>query len=197
VDDVQALLDGREFRPPAGLVLRRGDFGLGLYVTRRFAAGEILYTSDWFTIPDDDRTLHACVDVDGCLEEMEITRRHSVRSLGARMLDIPGCFMNHSCEPTSCSMDVITEGDDPPTRYHQVALVDLEPGDQITCDYLLFDWDCDGHQFTCACGSERCHGEIHGFSALTREVQEQLSNDITWDVRRQWESLRKAADRPE
>lgn len=187
VDDVQSQLDGHVFRPPEGAVLRQGEYGLGLYTTRSFSAGDILYTTSWYTVAADDRVLRALVEVDGTVQEMELTRKHSVRSVGGRILDIPGCFMNHSCEPTTVSMDHAVEGDGDPSYYHQVVLVDLEPGDHITCDYLIFDWDCDGHQFTCECGSDQCYGEIAGFSGLPREEQERIADRIAWDVRRLWE----------
>ena len=48
--------------------------------------------------------------------------------------------------------------------YQAIALRDIDVGDEITCDYALFDYDCSGHQIeVCACGSTKCRGKMTGF----------------------------------
>lgn len=188
----KSQLDGRLFPSPNGIALRRGNHGLGLYATRRFLAGEIIYTSEWFAVPDDDQTYRVLVEIDGSVEEIDITTAHSVRFGDLRMLDIPGCFMNHACEPTSSSIDhESSDGHEPATAYDQVASVAVYPGDEVTCDYVLFDWDCHGHQFACNCGAPSCRGRIAGFAALPQSVQESLSSRVNTDVARMWRHARE------
>ena len=188
--DLQPLLEGRIFTPPEGVVLRHGPYGLGLYVTRARRAGEVIYSSGWFTVPDEPHAYRVMAEVDGVLETLEVTTVHSVKYDDTRTFDVPGCFMNHACEPTSISIDRIVGDGDEITVYDQVALVDLQPGDPITCDYTLFDWDCDGHQFTCACGSPRCYGDIGGFAGLLPERKRELEDRISYESARMWAATR-------
>lgn len=47
--------------------------------------------------------------------------------------------------------------------------MDIKAGEELTCNYLHYDPDCDGHQFICQCGSSKCFGEIKGFNNLPLE----------------------------
>jgi len=59
-------------------------------------------------------------------------------------------FLNHSCEPNvGFAGNVVL-----------VAMRDIEPGEELTTDYALFD-DYDG-QMTCGCGASGCRGVIDG-----------------------------------
>lgn len=41
---------------------------------------------------------------------------------------------------------------------------DIKPGEEVTCDYALFDYHCNGHEIeVCACGSHKCRGKMLGF----------------------------------
>lgn len=59
-------------------------------------------------------------------------------------------FVNHSCEPT-----VLSPGFD-----FDIALRDIQPGEQLMCDYASLNLD---NSFACACGSPSCRGEVHPF----------------------------------
>ncbi len=65
---------------------------------------------------------------------------------GNRILSWDSCrSMNHSCEPSCGGTDL----------GYEIALVDIEPGDELTNDYgTLHIGDCEG--FTCCCGSPNC-----------------------------------------
>ena len=89
---LQPQLEGRIFRSPEGVALRRGPFGLGLIVMRPVRAGEAIYQSDWFTVPNADHSYRVLVEIDGSVEEVRVTRTHSVKYHDARTFDIPGCF---------------------------------------------------------------------------------------------------------
>lgn len=184
--DVQRSLDRDIALPPDGIALTRTRFGLGLVTTREVRAGEAIYRSDWFTVPDVEHALVVRTPVDGQVETLTITRMHSVRYRDTRTFDVPGCFMNHSCDPTSMSIDLVVDGADEVTLYEQVALVDLAPGDPVTCDYTLFDWDCDGHQFTCSCGAVDCYGRVEGFQGLPPATQARLLDRITYASAHGW-----------
>jgi hypothetical protein len=188
--DLQPLLEDRIFHAPAGVALSRGMHGLGLIVTRPVRAGEVIYRSGWFTVPNADHSYRVLVEIDGDIEEELVTRTHSVKYRDTRTFDVPGCFMNHACNPTSVSVDLVVDSSDEVTLYDQVALVDLAPGDPITCDYTLFDWDCDGHCFTCSCGSLGCYGTVAGFAGLPRHVQETLEDQIFYESERMWSVTR-------
>ncbi|MEY3091866.1 MAG: hypothetical protein RL413_872 [Actinomycetota bacterium] len=189
--DLQRQLEGRIFRPPSGVALINGTFGLGLVVTRSVRAGEAIYRSDhWFTVPNDDHSFPVLVEIDGRVQEVHISRTHSVKYRDMRGFDIPGCFMNHACSPTSKSVGLDGDGSGYSPLYDQVALVDLEPGDPINCDYTLFDWDCDGHCFTCSCGAAECYGVVAGFEGLPRHVQDRLVDQISDESARMWWATR-------
>lgn len=80
---------------------------------------------------------------------------------GMRELYAYDGFMNHSCEPSTASVDVSEDE----TEYNQVATRDLKKGDQITCDYETFEWDCrDKGIDSCGCGMPRCRKRVWGIS---------------------------------
>ena len=78
--------------------------------------------------------------------------------------------MNHSCDPNT--LDQWSEtGEDS----QMVAAKDIQPGDELTCDYNLSDWDFEGlASFDCWCGAPSCQQRIEGFSRLTQGEQERL-----------------------
>jgi hypothetical protein len=54
-----------------------------------------------------------------------------------------------------------------------VAVRDVIAGEEITCDYTLFEYDCtDKAIFECACGAgAQCLRDVRGFKFLTRAQQ--------------------------
>jgi len=75
-------------------------------------------------------------------------------------------FMNHSCSP-NCHAPLIHRSRDF-LFFETIAERDIYPGDEITCDYALFDYECDGHEIAeCGCGSTHCRGKMLGFKHLT------------------------------
>lgn len=62
-------------------------------------------------------------------------------------------FLNHSCVPNVLM-----------TRYgFEIAVNDIHPGDQITCDYAALSLK---RPFSCHCGTPECRGVIHPEDAL-------------------------------
>lgn len=192
-EEFQAYLDSHVIIAPDGVELRRGPHGLGLFTTRPFNKGEEVFRAVEFHIPDDHQIYRARVTVDGSVEEIDVTPMQSVRYEGFRAIDLPGCLMNHSCDPSTLSTDLTNSDGEKIEGYAQVAARDLVRGDEITCDYVLFDWDGDGHQFQCQCGSSECYGYVAGFANLAPHVQEKLADRLYPEVRRQWELSRGVA----
>ena len=54
--------------------------------------------------------------------------------------------------------------------YKAIAVRDISVGEEITCDYALFDYECNGHEIeVCACGASKCRGKMLGFQGLSIE----------------------------
>lgn len=60
-----------------------------------------------------------------------------------------GRQMNHACAPSCTSIGTLME----------VAARDLQPGDELTCEYGLGYFI---HGFTCTCGAPNCRGDAKG-----------------------------------
>lgn len=58
-----------------------------------------------------------------------------------------GRYTNHSCEPNCAGLD----------GEFDLAIRDIEPGEQITDDYGTFEMRV---RFHCSCGAPRCRGEV-------------------------------------
>ena len=61
-------------------------------------------------------------------------------------------FVNHSCDP-NCETEEDEDG-----RVWIIALRDIEPGEELTYDYCLYDGDGDA---PCYCGSKKCRGTMY------------------------------------
>lgn len=64
-----------------------------------------------------------------------------------------GRFMNHSCEPTTTSIGTLCD----------VALRDIAPGEQLTCEYAMLNLT---ESVTCHCGANKCRGTIRANDLL-------------------------------
>ena len=76
-------------------------------------------------------------------------------------------FMNHSCDPSSVSLN-LNEGED---EFDQYILRDIEEGEEVSCNYAQYDYECDGHFFECGCGSPKCYKVVRGFKGLNLAQQ--------------------------
>jgi SET domain-containing protein len=61
-------------------------------------------------------------------------------------------FINHSCDP-NCESDQIDD------KVWIIALRDIEPGEELTYDYSLYDGD--GEPAPCYCGAKDCRGTMY------------------------------------
>jgi len=87
-------------------------------------------------------------------------------------LEIPWCFMNHSCEPNTHDrwnfsiQAKLTSADN-------LAIRDIAEGEELTYDYDMEHYIYRS-PFECECGADSCRGFIRGFSDLDDERQEKL-----------------------
>ncbi|HEY9788810.1 MAG TPA: SET domain-containing protein-lysine N-methyltransferase [Candidatus Obscuribacterales bacterium] len=121
-----------------GLEIRQsGIHGRGLYAVRKFFAGETVVTWDLSQVISQSQ-----------FDEMAIEEKQYVCRVDERLIAMqpPARFVNHSCEPNTKS-----SGDG-----RDVAIRDIEPGEEITSDYT--DEGLSGKRLQCRCGSSRCRG---------------------------------------
>lgn len=71
---------------------------------------------------------------------------------GRHLLHPVGCFINHSCDPTTEFVN-----DEHGLRF--LARRRLGPGDQITFDYATTESSIE-RPFDCRCGAENCRGRV-------------------------------------
>jgi len=154
---------------PEGIALKECDCGYGLYATKSFKAGEVIYKYRHAIIGTEEKNYILKTD------HHDFTLSTSIHSVGIgnnkRALYTFDSFMNHSCDPNSRSYneaEMIKH-----CEYWQIATKNINCGDEITCDYNLFDYDCsDKNIYDCCCRTEACRKSIKGFKWLP--ISEQI-----------------------
>jgi hypothetical protein len=130
--------------------------GLGLVATQRIPRGTMTWVRDTLDIELTPQQFHSLPP-----PQKKIVDHYSF--LDSRGLYVlcwdGGRYMNHSCDATTICFGTICD----------VALRDIEPGEELTCDYALLNIDSD---LTCHCGARRCRSVIHGsdLERLTAEL---------------------------
>lgn len=69
-----------------------------------------------------------------------------------------GRFVNHACQPAMLSLG----------PHMEVSARDLQPGDELTCDYGTLNY---AHDLSCQCGHPNCRGTIRADDALALGAQ--------------------------
>ena len=89
--------------------------------------------------------------------------------------------MNHSCSPNCyCPLSYHTPD---LMCYNTIAEKDIHPGDEITCDYALFDYECDGHEIAeCGCKSPSCRGQMLGFKYLSLDEKVRVMHQCEKEI---------------
>lgn len=174
---------------PSGIVLQDCGYGLGLFASKPFKVGDIIYKQSYTLIDDEEREFLLRTDQG---DFTLTTTTHSViMGNGRRALYFFDAHINHSCDPNSLS--VTTPEMSQACEYYQVATKDIQVGEQITCDYNLFDYDCRNKNITeCHCGSSLCRNQIFGFKYLPLDEQIRLLPFIDKSIVQQF-----AADHPD
>ena len=88
---------------------------------------------------------------------------HTINRGDYRLFYYFDIFINHSCSPNiGYNNDEIFEfydkknNNDNPILYNAIANIEINIGDELTCDYTTFDKMNDGKKFECNCGSKNC-----------------------------------------
>jgi hypothetical protein len=118
--------------------------GLGVVATKRIPKGTITWVHD-----DLDQSFSA-EQVSGLGPLFQRTLdKYSYRDGAGRYVLCwdHARFVNHSCNPTCMA----------PAFDMEIALRDIEPGEQLTGDYATYNLISG---FTCLCGSAKCRGRI-------------------------------------
>lgn len=111
----------------AGLAVRRGRHGRGVFATRRFAKGDVVEACPTVQVPDSDVTGRLRDYVFTSVEEGDV-----VLALGYGML------YNHSAEPN------LEYDQEDPSEITFFALRPVHPGDELTIDYGEDWWETRG-----------------------------------------------------
>lgn len=156
---------------PDGIVIRKNRYGYALFSTKSFKAGDIIYNGCMMLVEEDkvnESYTLIVKNIQGTCTTQYVLNKytHFVQINGKRQMYGFDSFMNHSCNPTTIchnKSDVL---------YDVVAFRDISVGDEITCDYALFDYECNGHEISvCMCGESNCRGSMKGFVNLPRQIQ--------------------------
>jgi hypothetical protein len=140
------------------------DIGLGVFATRRIPRGTLTWVLDALDQRfDEDRIAGLGPRYRAIIDRYAYLNGHGQWIL---CWDI-GRFMNHSCAANS-----ISTGWD-----FDLAIRDIEAGEEITNDYALLNLD---HSFACACGAPACRGTVSStpedWEALTSGLDDEVRN---------------------
>ena len=88
-------------------------------------------------------------------------------------------YFNHSCCHSNVGFISTNQ-----FEFSVVATKDIAANEELTSNYLLFDYTCTGHQFTCSCclhnqrDFDQCYGQIAGFRSLSYDLQFSLIDEV-------------------
>ncbi len=173
--------------PEEVVVKKKSNLGVqeppqyGLFVTKKFKKDDIIWSS-YMNVCDLGKNL-PCDAMLNISDEGYIPvtfNEHMLRVANIGMYFSYNCLMNHSCDPSTMAICTMSPDKDAqlPFRYlyDQIALRDMVAGDEITCNYLLYNETVnDFNGFACSCGSKNCFGYIGGFDNLPPEKQKELA----------------------
>ena len=166
-------------KKPSCLEVFRGAYGMSVKSTRKIFANELIDQSVQFIfIPNEDirydlffyESEAPPVSFDSFTNSLLITEteRYCNGYIG---------FINHHCTLSNCRVVMSNNFD-----VSLIANRDLEPHEELTLNYLLFDYRCKNHELECACGSAGCYKSIRGFANLAPDLQYKLIPEVTNNV---------------
>lgn len=136
--------------PSTELRLVNPHVGYGVFASRHIPKGSLVYVQDPLDIKITPEQYKRLDDTSRQLAE----KYSFLDARGNRILSWDAAkYVNHSCNPNTMS-----------TAWgFEVALRDIEPGEEITDEYSLFnlEWEMD-----CACGHHACRGMIRPTDAM-------------------------------
>ena len=166
---------------PDGIQVKKAPYGHGVFASKFYPKDSIVYIGQQVVIPNEYAEFRLVID-GGDQTFLLNTETHSVQFNDTqRWLYLFDSFMNHSCDPTTISKQ--SDAQKKANQYQTVALKDIQPGDQITCDYNLFEYDCHGKVIEqCLCGSSDCIGKIAGYKYLSVAQQKKRVHLVDSEV---------------
>jgi len=134
------------------LVIRKSAIhSFGCYTTKRIRKGKLIveYVGEHLS----------CEEAEDLYDEFPNTYLFSLVG-GRRIIDGHGvaAFVNHSCKP-NCETDQIGG------KMWIIARRDIEPGEELTYDYNLYDGE---EAIACLCGAKRCRGSLYSAEHLRK-----------------------------
>jgi hypothetical protein len=162
-----------QFHIPGLTLETRPEAGMYVVTSRPIPAGTIVVA---WSGPVVDREVFATFD--------HHVRSHSVQVADDLFLIPPDPlelvdYVNHSCDPT-CGM------------LGSQMLVSMRPlaaGDEISFDYAMCDTD-PYDEFTCACESENCRGQVTATDWMLPELQARYDGYFSAYIQRRLDALR-------
>lgn len=157
---------------PDGLTLKNTkDKGLGLFATKEFKKGEVIYEAFEIAIPRGQNNEYV-YHVNNKEIKLKIgqhfgTPDHNLRLYG---FDV---FINHSCQANSYS-EYAGDPKKEVVSYKQIALRDIKVGEELSCNYFNYVWEREEKGVKCQCNTKECFGYLKGFSDLSAKDQESL-----------------------
>jgi hypothetical protein len=143
-----------------------GARGKGVFARRAFDEGEFIF-----------RRRHARVVTAAEVSSLSEWERVHLCELSFdrfAVLEPPGCFLNHSCDPNAMRHGVKV-----------FAWRPIKAGEEITIDYRLNAFD--GDSWPCDCGSSACTGTVVGsLFAMAPERQALLLPHAPAFIQREW-----------
>jgi SET domain-containing protein len=150
-----------------------GQKGLGVFALRAFRKGEFIFrrrygrivgASDLWLLSDEERR-HLC--------ELDFDT--------SAVLLPPGCYLNHSCDPSAMRRGV-----------RVFAWRHIHQGEEVTIDYRLNAFD-DSDVSRCDCGAANCPGMVTwSFFALNDRMQQLYLPYAPAFIKREYRTRRSA-----
>eukprot|EP00854_Cymbomonas_tetramitiformis_P015467 gene15467-18312_t len=144
---------------------------------RQFAKGEMVYEGKMVKVPNEEHKYTLFTTNQGSFEmDMSI---HSVQcSPTERLKFFFDGFMNHSCDPNTYNPPQTLEEEARGT-YRTFASKGIAAGDELTCNYNLFEYDCGAKTIkSCNCGAKSCMQTVAGFKYLSATAKEGFLSEV-------------------
>lgn len=133
--------------PPGTLRAATGPYGRALVTSKPILPCEVIIELDGVVVHAPDRFT------------IQIDHQRHLAPSGQDW-----ALINHSCTPNA-RFD--------PARPAMVAVAAIQPGEEITFNYLTTEWQM-AEPFRCGCGAPHCPGTIAGFRFLSPQQREAL-----------------------
>lgn len=163
---------------PDGLDITSNSYGRCLVATQTFPAGATIYHESipLVAVSALPETTWLVIQNRPGLEPIALDHRTHHVLIGDRKQTYGfESFTNHSCDPNTRPVHWQVFEDPDRIEFDTIAVKEIHAGDEICCDYALFDYACHGHEIAaCLCGAQQCRGRCLGFKGLTDEQKLQV-----------------------